>query len=222
VVDHKKEPKKPWPTQAVMDQIYKQNFWGGSESDFYSGDGSYDPSIVEPYLKAVASFLSDFNEPISVCDLGCGDFNIGKELVSFCRKYVAVDIVPDLIAHNKSKFQFENLTFQCIDIANENLPLGDCAILRQVLQHLSNSEVLRIVNKLQQYKYLIVTEHIPEGKFIPNADIISGQGIRLKKKSGIDLLASPFNLKVKSSMELCKTHLANQKGIIMTMLFTLR
>ena len=202
-----------------MDQIYKQNLWGGSESDFYSGAGSHYPEIVIPYVNVVASFLASFETSLIVCDLGCGDFNIGKELAKHTKKYVAVDIVPDLIVHNKATFQAENLTFQCVDIAKDDLPFGDCAILRQVLQHLSNAEVQLVVNKIHQYKYLIVTEHIPEGDFIPNVDIISGQGIRLKKKSGIDLFAPPFNLKVKSSMELCKTYQSNQKGMIVTTLY---
>ena len=34
-----------------------------------------------------------------MCDLGCGDFNVGKELVKHAKRYVAVDIVADLKAH---------------------------------------------------------------------------------------------------------------------------
>ena len=100
--------------------------------------------------------------------LGCGDFNVGKELVPYTKKYVAVDIVTDLIAHHKEKFKEENLEFRCLDIAVDDLPSGDCALLRQVLQHLSNTEVQKIVHKLPDFKYVIVTEHIPEGDFVPN------------------------------------------------------
>ena len=71
--------------------------------DFYSGVGSHSPEIVDPYIDAVKSFLKSFGEPIVVCDLGCGDFNVGKELVSLSKKYIAVDIVPDLIARNRGE-----------------------------------------------------------------------------------------------------------------------
>jgi len=85
-----------------------------------------------------------------------------------------------------------------------------------VLQHLSNFEIQQIVNKLSNYKYIILTEHLPEGNFEPNKDIISGQGIRLKKQSGVNLLAQPFNLKVKEAKLLLPINLANSKGVIIT------
>jgi hypothetical protein len=216
-----KRTKKPWPTKDAMEQIYERKLWGGGEADFYSGQGSHLPEFVEPYLSVLASFLTSFKSPLVVCDLGCGDFNVGKELVSYTKRYMAVDIVPALIARNKEKFKAENLEFQCLDIALDDLPPGDCAILRQVLQHLSNTEVHRIVDKLSQFKYVIITEHLPEGEFLPNKEIISGQGIRLKNRSGINLLAPPFNFKVKEEKELWSVVLEDGKGVVRTGLFRL-
>lgn len=216
-----KKPKKPWPTKAVMKQVYEQKLWGDNATAFYSGDGSHQLEIVKPYVAAVSSFLTSFEKPIIVCDLGCGDFNVGKELVKYTSKYIAVDIVPDLIAFNKEKFRATNLEFKCMDLAVNHLPHGDCAILRQVLQHLSNAEVKSIINKLNAYQYVIVTEHLPAGDFIANKDIISGQGIRIKKNSGLNLLEAPFYFKVKSAKQLVSVKLADNKEIIVTMLYQL-
>lgn len=210
---------KPWPTKQAMEQVYKMNLWGGEKSDFYSGSGSHNPEIVNPYLEAVTSFLNSFKSPITVYDLGCGDFNVGKELVKYTKKYVAVDIVEDLIIRNKEKFKSENLEFQCLNIAVADLPSGDCALLRQVLQHLSNAEVQNIVNKLSAFKFVILTEHIPNGDFTPNKELISGQGIRLKKQSSINLLAPPFNLKVKEEKQLSAVVVNDGKGVIVTTLY---
>lgn len=214
-----KRTKKPWPTKDAMEQVYEMNLWGGNRSGFYSGDGSHHSEIINPYLDVVITFLRSFKSPLRVCDLGCGDFNVGKELVKYTKKYIAVDIVKDLIDHNKSLFKDENLEFQCLDIAVDDLPSGDCVLLRQVLQHLSNAEIQSIVSKLDDFKYVILTEHIPEGDFIPNKDIISGQGTRLKKQSGLDVLASPFNLKVKEENILSSVTLDDGKGIIVTTLY---
>ncbi|MBA6155049.1 class I SAM-dependent methyltransferase [Tenacibaculum sp. S7007] len=211
--------KKPWPTKKAMEQVYEMNLWGGNTSEFYSGEGSHKANIIEPYLAVIRSFLKSFKEPLTVCDLGCGDFNVGKELVQYSKKYIAVDIVRNLIEYNKSVFQKDNLEFHCLDIAKDDLPMGDCAIIRQVLQHLSNKEVKNVVEKLSVFKYIILTEHVPEGEFIPNKDIISGQGIRLKKQSGIDLLVSPFNLKIKKKRQLLRIPLKNKKGVIITTLY---
>ena len=216
-----KKTKNSWPTKAAMEQVYERKLWGGNNSNFYSGLGSHQLDIVKPYIAAVISFLRSFKTPITLCDLGCGDFNVGKELVKYAKKYIAIDIVAPLITFNKEKFKESNLEFHCLDIAVADLPLGDCAIVRQVLQHLSNAEVQAIVHKLLNFKYLILTEHVPEGDFIPNKDIISGQGIRLKKKSGINLLVPPFNLKVKEEKQLIAYNLESDKGVLVTTLYVL-
>ncbi len=214
-----KRLKKPWPTKAAMEQIYEMNLWGSDTSDFYSGEGSHHPDIVNPYLAAVTSFLTSFEKPLTVCDLGCGDFNVGKELVKHSKKYIAVDIVHDLIEHNKAVFKEKNVEFYCLDLAKDDLPAGDCALVRQVLQHLSNNEVQQILKKLTHFKYVILTEHLPEGDFIPNAAIISGQGTRLKKQSGLQVLLPPFHFKVKEEKQLVAVALEDGKGVVVTTLY---
>ena len=212
-----KRNKKPWPTKEAMQQVYEKNLWGSSTSDFYSGDGSHRSEIVAPYVEALVKFLNAFESPVSVCDLGCGDFNVGKELVKYTKNYIAVDIVPELIERNKQEFKLANLEFQCLDIAVDELPIADCAIVRQVLQHISNDEIKQVVAKLSSYDYVIVTEHVPEGDFEPNIDIISGQGTRLKKQSGINLLLPPFNFKVLEESVLLSV--IDKNGLIVTTLY---
>ena len=212
-----KRNKKPWPTKDAMQQVYEKNLWGSSTSDFYSGDGSHRSEIVAPYVEALVKFLNAFESPVSVCDLGCGDFNVGKELVKYTKNYIAVDIVPELIERNKQEFKLADLEFQCLDIAEDELPIADCAIVRQVLQHISNDEIKQVVAKLSSYDYVIVTEHVPEGDFVPNIDIISGQGTRLKKQSGINLLLPPFNFKVLEESVLLSV--IDKNGLIVTTLY---
>ena len=100
----KNRNKAPWPTKDAMKQVYDLHLWGGKEFDFYSGEGSHLEEIIQPYLKEVKKFLNGFENKISVLDLGCGDFNIGKELVDYTSTYIGIDIVPDLIDRNKQKF----------------------------------------------------------------------------------------------------------------------
>ena len=216
-----KAQKTPWPTKDAMQQIYEMKLWGDNNTEFYSGDGSHSSAIIKPYIEVVMSFLKSFKNQITVCDLGCGDFNIGKELVKYTKKYIAVDIVPELIAYNKEKFKETNLKFQCLDISKDELPSAECVIIRQVLQHLSNKEVLSVVCKLYDFKYIILTEHIPDDDFVPNKDIVSGQGIRLKKQSGLNLVKPPLNLKIKEEKELSKVILKGKKGVIKTILYEL-
>mgnify|MGYP006409339435 CR=1 FL=1 len=212
--------KTPWPTKDAMQQIYAKKLWGSGNTNFFSGEGSHDTETVQAYLKALIGFFKSLETPPVVCDLGCGDFNVGKELVPYTQTYKAVDIVPELIAYNTKTIKSKQLSFATLDLAKDSLPEADCALLRQVLQHLSNAEIASIINKLYAYRYVILTEHLPDQEFTPNIDIISGQGIRLKKYSGVELLAPPFNFKVKAAKELVSLPAPGVKGKLVTTLYT--
>ena len=213
--------KKPWPTKAVMEQIYEQHLWGGKGFDFYSGIGSHDLIMVNNYVKTITDFLKSHNHKMTICDLGCGDFNIGQHIFKYSKKYFAIDLVEGLIERNKTKFKADNLEFLCLDISKDELPKKDVIILRQVLQHLSNTEIQQILNKLTTYKYIILTEHLPVGDFIPNTNKIASQGIRLKHQSGVDILKEPFNFIVKKQEVLDEVILENGNGRIVTILYTI-
>lgn len=202
-----------------MEQVYEQNLWGGKKGSFYSGEGSHNPLIVEPYVKVIIKFLQSFDKPLTVCDLGCGDFNIGNQLYEFSKSYVGVDVVEALIEENKKAFTAPNLTFKVLDISKADLPKADCVFIRQVLQHLSNNEIQTILDKLKDYKYAIITEHIPHGEFKSNVDKVASLGIRLSKGSGVDITKSPFQFKIKSKEELLSVNSVNWKGRIVTTLF---
>jgi SAM-dependent methyltransferase len=214
--------KQPWPTERVMTQIYQQKMWGDNGAVYYSGEGSHLPELVQPYLERMRSFLTSLDTPIYLLDLGCGDFNVGKELVRFTQKYIAVDIVEELIVYNQEKFKATNLEFHCMNIVTDEWPKADCVVLRQVLQHLSNAEIADVVEKLKQYTYLILTEHLPGDDFTPNVDILSGQGTRLKKQSGVVLTEAPFYLTFLEQKELLSVILKDGKGVIKTMVYRLR
>ena len=221
-MNYSKRNKKPWPTDRAMTQIYEKHLWGGATHDYFSGEGSHDTKIVAPYLAAVQRFLTSFKQPLSVCDLGCGDFNIGKELVAYTKTYTGVDIVAPLIQRNIEKYSALNVCFLQQDIATDKLPKADCVIIRQVLQHLCNNEISNILHNIKEYKYAIITEHLPKhNEFTPNVDILSGQGIRLKKQSGVVVTAAPFYLKTIKTEELLTTNLDEGKGRIVTTLYYL-
>jgi len=170
-------------------------------------------------LQAVTAFLKAHNNNLIVCDLGCGDFNIGKHLTNYTEQYVAIDIVENLIKRNKKLFKEDRLEFHCLDIAEDEIPPADCIILRQVLQHLSNAEIQKIVIKMAVFKYIILTEHIPIGNFMANKDILTGQGIRQKQNSGVNILEPPFNFKPIEAKTLGEFILGKHKGRIVTTLY---
>ena len=74
-------------TVQKFDYIYKNNLWGKkSNIKYYSGEGSHKKEIICPYIDAIKSFLGNFDKPVIV-DLGCGDFNVGSQLLHLSKKY---------------------------------------------------------------------------------------------------------------------------------------
>jgi Methyltransferase domain len=200
----------------VFSRVYRNNHWGRSWGrKFFSGPGSHDPKIVDPYTRSVRDFLTEFPRPPAVVDLGCGDFHTGSQLRNLCGKYVACDVVPELVRHNAARFARLQVDFVCLDIIDDPLPVGEVVFLRQVLQHLANVQIAKVLAKLQQYRFWVVTEHLPaDAAFIPNLDHEFGSGIRVTRNSGVVLTAPPFNLKIGTERELCRVH--DGSGIIKT------
>lgn len=211
--------------QQVFSDIYRKKMWGRSDADstaYCSGPGSHDPAIVSPYVDAVQKFLSSLAVKPDVVDLGCGDFAVGSQLRSYCRAYIACDIVPELIESNRKRFAQMDVDFRLIDLSQNELPKGDVVFVRQVLQHLSNDMICMAVPKIaQNYQYLVLTEHLPvDSNFIPNLDKQVGSDLRLSKNSGVVLTESPFLLAVRDERVLCEA--AQLGGIIRTTVYTLR
>jgi hypothetical protein len=110
--------------------------------------------------------------------------------------YTGCDVVPDLIEHLNKNRASETVEFRCANIVEDELPDGELCLIRQVLQHLSNAEIKRVLENCRKYKYLIITEHYPDPnvKLIPNLDIPHGPDVRLHFNSAVVLDKPPFNL----------------------------
>lgn len=205
----------------AFSSIYHGRRWGsgGQQQDFYSGSGSHEPSLVDQYVEAVTDFLRELPGRPDAVDLGCGDFNVGQRIRPFCGRYTGADVVPTLIEHNQARYGHLGVTFRCLDIAEDPLPPGEVVLIRQVLQHLSNAHIAKVVPKLAQYRYAVVTEHVPLGRFTPNRDMRTGAGIRLlaSPKSGVVLTERPFRLRVRSQRVLSESR--QYGGVIRTILY---
>lgn len=212
------------PPQQVFSQIYENGAWGKSDDPsqpFFSGSGSHDKTIVSTYIDAIQNFLPAFAEKPDVIDLGCGDFFIGSKIRQLCGNYIACDIVPKLIDFNREKYKALNVDFRVLDLTSDELPTGDIVFIRQVLQHLSNEQILRALPKISsKYKYLVLTEHWPATQdFKHNIDKPAGPDIRTYIESGIVLTSPPFNLRPKNERKLCQVN--DPDGIITTMVYQL-
>ncbi|MCW3000032.1 MAG: hypothetical protein JWN65_3581 [Solirubrobacterales bacterium] len=191
-------------TPDIFESIYQEGLWGAHpDGDLSSGRGSHDEVIVVPYVAAVRDFLTSLG-PVDVVDLGCGDFNVGSQVRDACGAYVACDVAASVIARNREKFADLDVDFRVLNMLEDPLPEGDVVFIRQVLQHLSNDQIAQVLPRLGQYRWAVITEHLPsDGQFVPNLDIIPGPGIRTQVRSGVVLDEPPFELTYAAARELC-------------------
>jgi len=183
--------------KEIFTEIYRNKKWGGEKGRFHSGQGSSEEAVVRPYVSTITGYLKacGHKKPVLV-DLGCGDFEVGRHFIDYSGGYICVDIVCDLIRKLKTAGFGKHVKFQCLDITKDDLPDGDICFLRQVLQHLSNGEILKILPKIKKYKVAFITEHYPKDNpdTVPNRDIRCGHSIRLYRDSGVYLDKPPFNI----------------------------
>jgi hypothetical protein len=194
--------------REIFTNVYQKKLWGESlpenESPFYSGLGSSDPQIVDPYVDTVKQFFSSFPTKKKAVDLGCGDFRVGSRIVDSFDLYIACDVVPELVDFNKQYWQHLPVEFRVVDLAKDEIPTGEVLILRQVLQHLSNDDIFKFIKVIpSSFRYLLLTEHLPsENDFLANRDKVTGTDIRLGNRSGVVLTKPPFSMKFKSETKL--------------------
>ncbi len=185
--------------KRIFEKIYKKKKWGAGEkpTDFYSGSGSYRNDLCSNYVNIIRKFIYD-NEIRSILDVGCGDFNIASGFAGDVETYIGMDIVDELVARNNREFGTESIRFEVADLVDDELPSADLLLARQVLQHLTNTEIAKVLRKIGKYRFVIITEHVynKNEALEINSNIDSSRANRRNKKSGVYLEEPPFEQKV--------------------------
>lgn len=192
--------------KSVMEtftEIYRTNGWGVSEDGtFCSGHGSRN-EFATRYAQLVNDLILS-QRITSILDIGCGDYKVAEQF-SFGAEtsYVGMDVVPDLIEHHQRVHARSNVNFVCANAIDDALPDADLCLIRQVLQHLSNEQIAKILAKCRKYRYLIITEDVYTGLDVRrNVDVPHGLTTRWYLKSGVFVNAPPFDLQAKTVLEI--------------------
>jgi SAM-dependent methyltransferase len=200
----------------AFSEIYRTGRWGAAQDGpFFSGDGSRD-EFAEQYVNVVGAFARERGVR-RILDIGCGDFRVGRKLVAASgAAYVGFDIVPALIEHNTQAFGGPGVEFICGNAIDDELPDADLCLIRQVLQHLSNAQVSKIMAKCQRYPFVIVTEDLYVGAdAVPNVDKPHGPDTRWTEQSGIYLDLAPFNYPTETLLETTLTERTVLRSVLL-------
>ena len=202
----------------LFSSVYLNSLWNTenqSNDTFYSGIGSRDKDIITQYQNKIKDFFKTLKYELKVLDLGCGDFYVHSDLVDLTNDYIAVDIVPDLIEYNKKKYSNLKVSFLNLDITKDNLPDANLVLIREVLQHLSNKNINKILENIKKnnYNHIILTEVLPlDNNFIANKEFLDGPHTRMSfLESGIDITKNPFNFNYKNKIKLLEIKIKNYR-----------
>lgn len=167
-----------------FETIYKYNLWG-----FGSGTGSV-PMNNGPYMEFIQAFINEHRDIRTALDVGCGDWQISKDVDWKDIHYMGIDVVEEVIQSNIKRYSGEKTRFKVLDLYKDDIPDADLIIVRDVIHHLSNDKISTMLAKLDKvrYKYLLIsgdvnrapTYDIPDGLYRP-----------------VDIAREPFNLDCK-------------------------
>jgi len=179
--------------RETFQRIYRTKTWGNDGEQFYSGAGSRGP-VAEQYCASVIKFIQE-HKVRSVVDLGCGDFYVGRRIQEATGvSYIGIDVVPELIEHHKDTVHHPLISFQCADITSDRLPPADLCLIRQVLQHLSNKEIAKVLANLGSFSQVLISEHLPIHPQSINHDKPHGPDVRAIYGSGVYVELPPFSM----------------------------
>ncbi len=179
--------------ETVFTELYDKKLWGVNADGGVCGSGST-LAATEQYRAFLTKFLQT-RQIQSVVDFGCGDWAFSHAIPWGHIEYTGLDVVKSLIDLNQQKFSKPNIHFIHADGLSHELPAADLLICKDVLQHLSNEDVLQFLGQLNKFKYCLITNDTdPATQTSDNPNIVSGN------HRWIDLTRPPFSVRAAKVM----------------------
>lgn len=175
-------------SEEVFTKIYSKGIWGKDKNGKGTSGGGSSVKNATPYMKFLEDFIKE-KKIESIVDVGCGDWSFSQFIDWNDSSYWGIDVVKPVIDNNINKYSSDKICFSHGDILDMELPDGDLLICKDVLQHLSNENILRFLEKIKKFKHCLITNDVfPKTLTSPNKDL--GRDTYHK----IDLTKSPFNI----------------------------
>lgn len=171
--------------RRTFERIYELNTWFKSPLDEEA------PLL---FLRFLRRFVQA-RRVRSLLDIGMGFWGYMRRMDFKALSYTGIDVAEGVVRYNADSFGSDNVRFLRGDALEMDLPKADLVVLKHVLQHWSNADILRILPKLKAYPLVLVGNSHLAGRdkdWDGNEDIPTGPGMRPK---GLRLDAPPFNLR---------------------------
>lgn len=180
--------------KEVFTTIYQQAIWGGG-----SGGGSA-MEVAKPYVELLQTFIKE-HSIASVLDIGCGDWSFARYMNWTAVNYLGLDVVETVIEENEKKFGASNIHFKVGNVSDDDfeIPSVDLVLIKDVFQHLSNNNIIKILRKIKTSKYCLITnDYAKENEECKNGDT-----------RPVNILSAPFFVNGREVL-----HFNNKKTIL--------
>ena len=124
----------------AFSRIYSRDAWGLGTEEYVADKPGWEPdSSRRKRLEDLIGTLMELNDVRSVAEFGCGYLSFPKSLFGGVH-YTGYDVVPEIIADNRSKHSDANMSFELLR-DGLLMPPADMLISKDVLQHLPTVDV---------------------------------------------------------------------------------
>jgi hypothetical protein len=141
------------------DKFFSNLYASGGWGKVPSGGGSTPENTVQ-YRKFLIDFINE-NNIQTVWDYGCGDWTFSKLIDWGKVKYNGIEVVKKLVDQLNNKYKKTNIKFFYItqkNFKNFYAKQGDLLIIKDVLQHWYNDEIVDFLdNVIPNFRFIIVT-----------------------------------------------------------------
>lgn len=168
--------------ESTFAPFYTENLWGDSESR--SGPGSNRERTAK--LRHELPILLQEIGARTLLDAPCGDFNWMKDTNLNLDLYFGVDVIPDLIARNRSLYGDVGTQFVLLDLTRDWLPRVDVILCRDCFIHFSYRHIAAALKNFKSTgSTYLLTNTYKEWK--------RNENIRTGDFRHLNLLLPPFN-----------------------------
>lgn len=137
--------------QQVFGKIYTNHSWGPGDNPLGGGSGpgsrgtykDWHHNVIKKHVCGLAR---------TVVDIGCGDWELSKDIdwEEMGIHYIGIEVVPELVEHLQEQYGSEYVSFKHMDArCVKDLPKADAYIIKDVLQHWPNEDVMKFIEELR-------------------------------------------------------------------------
>ncbi len=200
--------------KQVFNDIYKNYRWGKNPNavdGISSGPGSFVQN-TQAYEDLICAYIKK-HDIRSIADIGCGDFQVSKRILNCLPvpvDYTGLDVSQVVVDRNNALFANDRTRFVQHDAALEKSPPANLVLIREVMQHLPNADIKKMLANLDPASHILATNTVAIRARKINIDLPPGSASRAGLGSGLMLDQPPFNCKVDELLRLPHTNLPTE------------